>query len=203
MATKPTKPSNLKKFSNFGSTAKLSKLNDPKNAVIIAAFLVVAGLLLGSHLSFWQLRSQAASIFSNSTEQTLHRKINMANNVLWLYSTENANEIMPTVVSSSDFVLEFHRNIDQTLAAVGSVSSQLSELNAALTQNAQQTFENAVELGFSDETLLAMQNLLADIADVDLILRQSLYNTVAVQFNEDMRQGLGFLAFFVQRMPVF
>ncbi|MCL2420268.1 MAG: hypothetical protein FWD03_00265 [Defluviitaleaceae bacterium] len=162
-------------------------LQNRKAAWLIAIALMILGLFMGSYLSYRSMRSRAVNVFRVEAEPIVNQQIQLLHNMLTLYSIH-----APENQATEDLAA----SVNQTIAWV---QRELETINMSIPWTAQveswahELYNRADSLPLDENDARRMQGLLFDIEELTLVLRQSPYNAVAIEYNNMTRQGLGFL----------
>ena len=156
-----------------------------KTAWLLCAAMMIFGLLLGSYLSYRQMRTEAVNIFRAELEPVFNEQIQLLYNMLTIY---NLNAPTP--------------NDDTHAMVIWSIESVQSGMvnvrmgfcwNLEIVSRAHHLHSESEALQLSESDARFMRNLLIDIEELQMITRQSRYNALAAEFNVTTRQGLSFL----------
>ena len=169
-------------------------LTNRKTAWVIAVCMIISGLFLGTYTTFYQMRRQVVRQFRVEAEPVLNEMIQMTYNMLTIYllnapdDEDNTAWMLENIEQQSRRIayLEFDAGTNEVMY---NIALRLTELSEPL------------ELSESDARF--MRNFLIDIDELNMVLRQTDYNTSAAEFNTVIRQGLGFLVPFIRPVPVF
>lgn len=175
-------------------------LQNRKTAWLITVAFMVAGLLLGSFMSFRSMREEAIVVFRQEVEPALHEQMQMVYNMLTIYSF---NTMATQVLADS-----IGNYIEQVQAGIQNVSPDLPLNVWLLTQHSESIYRQSTELNLSDTDARFIQNFHIDIQELQMVIAKSSYNIVAQDFNEASQRGLGFLsvlwgAFANRQLPIF
>jgi len=154
-------------------------LQNRKVAWLITIALMVVGLYLGSFLSFLSMRSQIEDVFRAEVAPKLNEQIQLFHNMITLYRIN-----VPDTTETEDFLRwEMELAIDNMQHEI-KVFGHISAASHWMWDRAEILYQRGSDLPLNEQDARRMANLLADMDELRMILRQTEYNRIAWEFND-------------------
>jgi uncharacterized protein YneF (UPF0154 family) len=155
-------------------------LKNKKIAWLISVLLIVFGLILGTFISFRQLRAEAEAAFTAQAVPILHEKIQMLYNMYTLYQLNSDDDAFANVL----WDIELAQN---AISSFGIVDT------AALMEHSEALFNWSQTQYLNESDARYFNNFYIDMQETLMILGQLEYNVLASNFNLARSRGLGIL----------
>ncbi|MCL2855408.1 MAG: hypothetical protein FWE21_07305 [Defluviitaleaceae bacterium] len=158
-------------------------LKNPTTAWIITAVVIIAGLFIGTFLSFNSQRNMAGDVFEAQVQPVIHRAMEFAFNIQTIAGRYLPMSDMERIAISS--IVEDIREADDER----DIFDHYVQLNRAVWA----IYDRLSGIEMSPENRGLHARYHSNFMEQDLRLSQSPFNRYAEEFNETLDSGLGFI----------